>query len=168
MFAWWYICFAVLAIALIGVVGTVLTGSFLLPDLEAKVDIAHDEWFYNKIGKQQYMVVRNRHEMVDSWNTVSIGVTVIGFIVGFILLMVCIFVPMSCKKDVEYFREQRTYIKTAVENGDSLENISITQKVITYNSWLAESKAELRVYGAWSGYYGSGVEELEPIVIEKR
>lgn len=41
------------------------------------------------------------------------------------------------------------------------------QTIIEMNTWLADAKARLETFGVFSMYYGTGVEDLEPIVIER-
>ena len=104
----------------------------------------------------------------DDWD---VDYYIAGFIitclvsVAFVTLSITL--PIKGKQEVEYFRHQSEYVATAVENGSDLENIAITQTIIEQNEWLANAKADLAVWGTWSIYYGTDLEELEPIVVRK-
>ena len=74
---------------------------------------------------------------------------------------------ISNKAEVAAFESEKQMIEECVINGESLENISITQTIIEKNSWLATAQADLKTLGAFSWYYWSGVENLEPIQIKR-
>lgn len=90
-----------------------------------------------------------------------------GLLGGIISTASAIFVPIECKKELVRFEQQSEYIAMIVENGTDLENIAISQTVIEQNEWLAGAKADIEIYGCWSGYYGLGIEELQPITIKR-
>ena len=95
------------------------------------------------------------------------GAIICGVVCAFfVALSIC--APIDAKREVEYFKYQSEYVATAIENGSDLENIAITQTIIEQNEWLAKAKSGLATWGTWSMYYGSGVEELEPITIDKK
>ena len=105
----------------------------------------------------------------DDWNVEwYIGCAVAFGILATFCAILSICIPIAGKHEVEYFKHQSEYVATAVENGSDLENIAITQTIIEQNEWLAKAKAGLAVWGTWSMYYGTGVEELEPITINRK
>lgn len=159
MWALWYVTFGLLAIAVLSGIACIICVK--------KEKYWKKRWDRAYPGDKDYEVVCNKYNF---W-TDSVGVPTIvliaGCFFGFICLMVSITEPIKCKKEIAYFQQQKTYIQYVIENGTDLENIAISQTLIEQNSWLAEAKAELGMFGAWSKYYGSGLEDLEPIVVER-
>lgn len=70
---------------------------------------------------------------------------------------------MSEKHNCHIFEETKTMMVEVTNNAETLENIGLTNSVIEYNAWLAKAKAGVKNYGAWSIYYGLGVEDMEYI-----
>lgn len=67
------------------------------------------------------------------------------------------------KHNCHIFEETKTMMVEVTNNAETLENIGLTNSVIEYNAWLAKAKAGVKNYGAWSIYYGLGVEDMEYI-----
>lgn len=88
-------------------------------------------------------------------------------LIALIMLIACLCVPIGVKREIATFNYNKQFVELAIEKGNELENIAITQTVIETNKWLAEAKADLETYGCFSKYYNSGITELEPITINR-
>lgn len=88
-------------------------------------------------------------------------------VIALIMLLASLCMPIGVKSEIATFNYNKQFVELAIENGDELENIAITQTVIEQNKWLAEAKADLETYGRFSQYYNSGIMELEPITINR-
>lgn len=97
------------------------------------------------------------------------GASLVSFIISGVLtfasLLIGLINPVIAKTEIRKFNIQKEYVQMAVINGNDLENIAITQTIIETNTWLAEAKARLETFGAFSRFYGTDLEDLEPIVI---
>lgn len=172
MYGLWYVTFGFLAIA--AVVG----------GLWIYFNRMWDKWFYEGVRlKNEWfhcheydksMELKSAHEQAistcNSYETrevVSGVICILSIIIGVVFALLSIFLPIGAKRDVEYFKCQSEYVEMAIENGTCLENIAITQTVIDQNKWLADAKSHLATWGTWSRYYGSGLEDLDPIIIER-
>lgn len=102
------------------------------------------------------------NKMTTTW-AVMIGLLTI--IVA--LTLICILFPFEAKREANYFKAQKEYVEIAIENGEELENIAITQEIIKQNQWLAKAKASVETYGCFSMYYNINFSELTPIVISR-
>lgn len=92
--------------------------------------------------------------------------TIMGIIVLDSLLTILIG-GFATKSNIIEFEHQKEMIEQTVENGTDLENIAITQTIIEYNQWLAEAKASKEIYGIFSLYYGTDVDNMQPITIKR-
>ena len=92
--------------------------------------------------------------------------TVIGAMV-LVTLLVLITKGTKTKAEIIEFEHQREMIEQTVENGTDLENIAITQTIIEYNQWLAKAKTNKEIYGIFSFYHGTDVDNMQPITIKR-
>ena len=102
----------------------------------------------------------------DAKEPCFISATICGLI-ALIMLIACLCVPIGVKREIAEFNYNKQFVELAIENGNELENIAITQTVIEQNKWLAEAKADIETYGCFSQYYNSGIENIDPIKIKK-
>lgn len=159
MNAWWFIVFGFLGLMVMGLVVAI---------------VFYIIWKkrYNSLDPHNQRLHKNYQvdEKLNAYDTVArVGGTVAGVAAACALFFTLIawLGPITSKRDVEYFKNKSEYVELAVKNGDILENLNITHTIIDQNNWLAKAKASLAAYGRFSLYYGTGVEELEPIVIER-
>lgn len=99
-------------------------------------------------------------------NPCGIITTIMGAIVLIALLML-LAKGIKTKAEIIEFEHQKEMIEQTVENGTDLENIAITQTIIEYNQWLAEAKASKEIYGIFSFYYGTDIDNMQPITIKR-
>ena len=163
MFAWWYVLFICLGLAIVSTVCFIICKKYF----DKYYAIYSISGYSRQFNQEQHDKADKITDILDPCCDISLTVLAITWFASLILIFVCVFCPMEHKKEVKYFKEQKVYVEMAIENGDLYENFEITQTVIKENSWLAKAKASLNTYGKWSAYYGSGLEKLEPIAIER-
>ena len=133
-------------------------------------------WWYVVIGLAALIVIGAVLWIVGCYGNgmSSVYVETVGiFICVFsALLEIIVFIPtltlfINAKQKIREFHYIKEYVVEVVTNGDSLENIAISNTIIEKNQWLAEAKASVDSWGVWSHYYFTDVMELEPITIKK-
>lgn len=161
----WFIVFGLTALMIITGVGAIIFGCKSNKYAHAhKVAWEERTGFTKSDDEIRFERLANIHENLS----IGFGVpSVISAICWVIFLLCAIFCPVSAKKEVAYFKHQKSYVESAVTNGSDLENIAITQVIIDQNEWLAHAKSRLDAWGRFSKYYGSGLEEVTPIIIER-
>lgn len=102
-------------------------------------------------------------EWVCGWVTL-IAATVVDLA---IFLPICIFLPIEAHKKVIKYRYDYEMVQEVVLNGKDLENIKITEKILEYNNWLSEARADKETWGNWSIYYKEDLDSLKPIVVSR-
>ena len=96
----------------------------------------------------------------SDWLTpISICVMIISLLIGVALVGM----RVEAKQDCLAFEEAKSMCISSTADAEHLENMGITGAVIELNMWLVNAKASVQEYGAWSIYYGLGVEEMEYI-----
>ena len=106
-----------------------------------------------------------------SWKSWSFGgemAVVISCVLLWIFLFISVVGSAIAKYEAAHFKQQKEYVEMVIENGTELENLAISHTIIEQNMWLAEAKASLEMFGQFSKYYVTNVDELEPIIIIKR
>lgn len=178
MHGFWYITFGCLALVVIGlVVGFVLQKTAkkylkLYKDTYAeKIKYVtsfavSDVKKYDELNEQceEYDLLHDRY---DDSEYIGWGITIFSGAIAITFLLCSIFCPLAGKREANYFVAQKEYVELAVENGEPLENIAITQTIINQNTWLANAKASKATYGCFSKYYNVNLDDLEPIVIDR-
>lgn len=97
---------------------------------------------------------------------VLIGIAIVFLI---ILLFVCLIggvETMFARKEYEEFIQMQEIVKIAYQEGNELDNISITNNIIAKNEWLATARASKKIYSNFSKYYYIDVENIKPISIK--
>lgn len=84
-----------------------------------------------------------------------------------VLLPLCIFLPIKAHEKVIKYKYDYEMVQEVVLNGKDLENITITEKILEYNNWLSEAKADKETWGNWSIYYKEDLDSLRPIVVSR-
>ena len=171
MLGYWYLFFGFIGIAVVGLIMLVVS-SKLKKYFVNKYEEYRNKWLYAHGKKEREYEDKKakysrKYDVSEGVYTACfITVAVAGF-VSFVLLLVGIFAPVGAKKEIETFKYQKEFIEETVENGNDFENITISQTIIEQNKWLANAKAGLNTYGCFSRYWGQGIENLEPIKIER-
>lgn len=98
-------------------------------------------------------------------NELLCGLGILFAVVAVILIFVAIFVPVGAAREVAYWSEFAPMVENTILGSDSLQDIGITEKIIEYNSWLAEARSSQEIYKNFSNYYGIDLSTLEYIKI---
>lgn len=151
MFGLWYIFFGFIGIAVISLILLVVAKKL-------------EDYFYYK-SRRCFDKDYKKYEIWEGVATPSLVTAVLTGIISLFLLGICIFVPIEAKNEIATFEYQKEFIEVAIEDGNELENIAITQTIIEQNQWLSKAKASLNTYGCFSAYWGQGIEDLEPIKV---
>ena len=171
MLGYWYLFFGFIGIAVISLIALVISLK-LRNYFDNKYKEYRNKWLYahGEKGREyedKKCKYSRKYDVSDGVFNACGGTVFVAGIISLILLLVSIFLPIGVKKEVATFEYHKEFIEEAIENGKELENIAITQTVIGQNKWLADAKASLEVYGCFSKYWGQGIENLEPIKIER-
>lgn len=171
----WYITFGLLFLFVVGIaIGIALVikerhHRKLVNDIENNIITAWHQPLTNREEIKELSRLKDKHEKICINTTPGIGwgIATISGCFSICFLLICIFFPIGVRKEVNYFIAQKEYVEMAIKNGSELENVAITQIVIEQNQWLANAKASVQAYGAWSSYYGIDFSKLSPIEIKR-
>ena len=97
------------------------------------------------------------HKDFSDWvSPLSITIFIIAILmcVSFVIVRVCE------KQNCLAFEETKVMLAETSNGATALENAGLTNSMVEYNSWLTSAKVKVRRYGAWSVYYGLGVEDM--------
>ena len=97
--------------------------------------------------------------------TLAIIASVVGILCG-VFLLVSIVAPLDAQDEVNYWKEFAPMAETIVGNADSMQTVAIADKIIEYNTWLAEARASKVTYKNWSQYYFVDLSELDYITLK--
>ena len=86
-------------------------------------------------------------------------------IVAVILLLCAIFIPIDAAEEVVYWSEFAPMVETLVDSSTGYQDVGITNKIVEYNSWLAQARSSQEIYGNWSPYFNIDLSQLEYIKI---
>lgn len=120
---------------------------------------------YNKYLKQ-YKRYSKLYDCYTSDAEIPCGI--IGgvlIVVTFGLILAAIFTPMEAAREVTYWSEFAPMVENIIEQSSGYQDVGITEKVIEYNSWLAEARSSQEIYKNFSAYYGIDLSALEYIKI---
>lgn len=107
----------------------------------------------------------NKNRKLHRYSEVFIGIGVVSLVTLVIFLPVSIFVPLEAQQDVNYWLEFSSMAEDIVGKGNEYQTIGIADKIIEYNSWLAEARASQATRGCFSQYYNIDLSSLEYIRI---
>ena len=171
MYGLWYIFFGFLGIAVVGLILLVVSSKLKNYFWDKYSEFSH-MWLRTHGKKERESAVERRkyERKYDIWEgvfDVCGGIAIVAGVISLILLLVSIFTPIVARREAATFEYHKEFIEEAIENGKELENIAITQTIIEQNKWLADAKAGLETFGCFSKYWGQGIEDLEPIKVER-
>jgi hypothetical protein len=107
--------------------------------------LAYSSWAYD-------------HDLEPVFGIISV---VVGFAL-FISVLVCAIAPVSWRADIAEFKSVKSSIENArASNLSELERVSIQDKIISENKWLARSQYADAHY--WIECIPSEIQDLEPI-----
>jgi len=172
MYGLWYITFGCLALGIVGLILGIIfkkLARYYLRRYKESYNEYHSTWLSvddDKL-KYQYMKYDRLHDKWDDADCIGWGISILMAIVVMTLIPLSIFLPLNAQREANYFISQKEYVEMAVNNGEGLENIAITQTIIEQNKWLANAKASKATYGSFSRYYNVDLDSLDPITVRQ-
>ena len=127
----------------------------------------------DRLTEEEYAKYLNNYKKYRLWKKINCNGSLIApFVIGvillitaFILIFVAIFVPISSAQQVAYWSEFAPMVENLVTQSDNFQDIGITEKIVEYNSWLAEARSSQEIYKNFSAYYGIDLSTLDYIKI---
>lgn len=89
----------------------------------------------------------------------------ICLVAAVIMIAPAIMVPIEAMKEVAYWQEFKPMAESIINSSDSYQSIGIADKVIEYNTWLAEARTSQQIWGNWSMYFNVDLSGLEYIIV---
>ena len=99
------------------------------------------------------------YDFSDWLTPISICVMILSLLIGVALVGMRVEAKQNCLA----FEEAKSMCLSNVADAENLENMGINSAIIELNMWLVNAKTSVQEYGAWSLYYGLGVEGMEYI-----
>lgn len=84
-----------------------------------------------------------------------------GVIVTIVMTLVLIIVPLSARKELDVFMEQKNYIEH-YEPTTEYDTAAIATKKLELNEWLYEKQYTRKNFPIFS-FYGNAILDIEPI-----
>lgn len=73
--------------------------------------------------------------------------------------------PMLVAQDIAYWEEFAPMAQEIFNSANDYERVAIADKIVEYNTWIAEAKASQKFWGNWSSYYGVDLSQLQMITL---
>ena len=177
MYGLWYITFGCLAWGIVGLILGTIFKKLARYYLRRYKETYHEYNKYDSIADPDYKIrtplgVEYRkydllHDKYDDKDCIGWAISILMAAAVMVLIPFSIFEPLNAQREANYFISQKEYVEMAVNNGEGLENIAITQTIIEQNKWLANAKASKATYGTFSRYYNVDFDSLEPITVRQ-
>jgi hypothetical protein len=106
---------------------------------------------------------KNKKLYYNSDTFIPIGVICLVVVITF--FAVSIFAPIEAQQEANYWLEFSVMAEDIIGNGNEYQTIGIADKIIEYNSWLAEVRASKATLGCFSRYYNVDLSNLNYIRI---
>lgn len=135
------------------------------------------DWTYlyetnpEKLKKLRKILRKRKRLSTISYTTsgFSVGVIVISILVLIITITVAIAAPVCANQEVAYWLEFKPMaeqvLNSAADSNSTALTITFTDKVIEYNTWLANARASQDTFSNWSMYYGIDLSALDYIIL---
>lgn len=138
-----------------------------------RITFVGDDYDKNHLSDKEFARLTKILKKRSVWHKLYMGdweqnFTIIAWVctaITIIMLLCAIFVPFEARNEAIYWEEFKPMAEQVIANSNSYQSISITEKVIEYNSWLAKARASQKVWGIWSVYYYIDLSEFEYISI---
>ena len=88
----------------------------------------------------------------------------ICLIAAVIMIGTAIMVPIEAMEEAAYWQEFKPMAENIINSSDSYQSLGIADKVIEYNTWLAEARTSQEIWGNWSRYFNVDLSGLDYIV----
>lgn len=105
----------------------------------------------------------------DMTSNFFIGVIVISILILIIMITVAITAPICANREVAYWLEFKPMaeqvLNSTVDSNSTALTVTFTDKIIEYNTWLANARASQDTFSNWSMYYGIDLSVLDYIIL---
>lgn len=138
-------------------------------------------WDYDRIyldatNPEEFKKLNKIYRKRERLNTISyttsgffIGVIVISVLVLIITITVAITAPICANREIAYWLEFKPMaeqvLNSTADSSSTALTITFTDKVIEYNTWLANARASQDTFSNWSMYYGIDLSALDYIIL---
>lgn len=156
MYGVWYIVIASAVIALALVLLAVVS------------DKKSTKWnkIYSKIPFEAKDHLRRAIFKIDFYEYlryVCIAIIIAAAIVCILGMLFAIINPISANIEYKTFIENAKNIEYVYDSGSNYDNIAISNKVIELNTWLAQARADVELFGCMSMYYTVDLDSIDYI-----
>lgn len=134
-------------------------GSFLSKEDFEKLD---------ELGNERNKFAEKLKKIREHDDYTALAIAIVCSITAFTFGILSFLLPITAQSEVNYYIQQKEYVELAIENGEALENIAITQIIIENNEWLAQAKASKLTHGCFSRFYNIDLSNLEPITVQRK
>lgn len=123
----------------------------------------------NRLSATEYEKYKKRHRAFRRWREWSFqedgfnGAGLICLVLVAVFLLVSLIAPAVAVKEVTYWREFTPMVEGLLTDSSDFQSLGITDKIIEYNSWLAEARASQKQWGNWSQYHCVDLSDLRYI-----
>lgn len=131
------------------------------------------DWDRERLSEEEFNRLQKIYRKYKFWDNLycSDAETTLGIIgtlclvAAVIITAVAIMVPIEAMKEVVYWQEFKPMAENIINSSDSYQSLGITDKIIEYNTWLAEARTSQEIWGNWSMYFNADLSGLEYIVV---
>ena len=94
-----------------------------------------------------------------------------GVLVAILAIAVVVFgcwswiTPISVAHNIAYWEEFAPMAQKIFNSANNYERVAIADKIVEYNTWIAEAKASQNFWGNWSPYYQVDLSQLQMITL---
>lgn len=120
---------------------------------EAKRIIKESKEKYNEWEAKKPKFCSKVAAIVDKIDNPFMVTTIAIFFIFLILSLIIICMVVPNPGTILRYQNMYSMMEEAINNGTDLENITITQTKIEFNTWLVEVKTSLERWGNWSSWY---------------
>ena len=129
-------------------------------------------WDKERLSEEEYKRLQKIYRKYKFWDSIyctdaemTFGlVGTICLVAAVIMIISAIMVPIKAMKEVAYWQEFKPMAESIINSSDSYQSLGIADKIIEYNTWLAEARSSQEIWKNWSMYNNVDLSGLEYIV----
>ena len=130
-------------------------------------------WDKERLSEEEFNRLQKIYRKYKFWDglyctdaEMTLGIIgTICLVAAVIIIAPAIMVPIEAMEEVAYWQEFKPRAEKIINSSDSYQSLGITDKVIEYNTWLAEARTSQEIWGNWSMYFNVDLSELEYIIV---
>ena len=129
-------------------------------------------WDKERLSEEEFNRLQKIYRKYKFWDglyctdaEMTFGIVgTICLVMAVIMIISAIMVPIKAMKEVAYWQEFKPMAESIINSSDSYQSLGIADKIIEYNTWLAEARSSQEIWKNWSMYYNVDLSGLEYIV----